>query len=222
LADEAGFDMLEVHAAHGYLLASFLSPLCNCHNDQYGGNVQNRLRFPLRVIRRMRDEWPDEKPMSVRISATDWAPGGISGDDVGEIALAFKQVGIDVINVSTGQTVSYEKPVYGRMFQVPFSDRIRHAANIPTIVAGNISTADQVNTILMAGRADLVALARPHLIDPNVTLHAGAWYQVPLAAAWSKPYHSAMFQAYRLAERDKEEWRNMKRAVKPPTHQASD
>jgi anthraniloyl-CoA monooxygenase len=204
------------------LLASVLSPLSNHRSDRYGGSVGNRLRFPLRVIRRMRAEWPDDKPMSVRISATDWAPGGISNDDVDEIARALKQSGIDIINVSTGQTVKDEQPVYGRMFQVPFSDRIRHTANIPTIVAGNISTADQVNTILMAGRADLVALARPHLIDPNVTLHAGAWYQVPLAAAWSKPYHSAMFQAYRLAERDREEWREMKRAMKPPTHQASD
>lgn len=222
LADEAGFDMVEAHAAHGYLLASFLSPLTNQRNDEYGGSVGNRLRFPLRVISRMREVWPEHKPMSVRISATDWAEGGVTSDDVDEICLAFKNAGIDIINVSTGQTVSFEEPVYGRMFQVPFADRIRHRVGIPTIVAGNISSADQANTILMAGRADLVALARPHLMEPNLTLHAGAWYQVPMDSAWSRQYHSAMFQAYRLAERDKEDWCDMRRAMKPPTHQVKD
>lgn len=222
LANAAGFDMLEVHAAHGYLLASFLSPLTNRREDRFGGSLENRLRFPLRVIMRMREAWPQEKPMSVRISACDWAPGGISDDDVDGIALAFKKADIDVINVSTGQTVKDEKPVYGRMFQVPFADRIRHTVGIPTIVAGNITTADQVNTIIMAGRSDLVALARPHLIEPNFTLHALAWYGVRTDPTWSPQYHSAMLQAQRLAERDREDWRAMKKALKPPTHEVKE
>ena len=186
LADRAGFDMIEAHAAHGYLLASFISPLTNQRTDGYGGDIQNRMMFPLAVIKRMRDVWPAHKPMSVRISACDWAPGGLSEDDLITACALIRDAGIDIINVSTGQTVSNEDPVYGRMFQVPFADKIRHRANIPTTVAGNISNADQINTIVMSGRSDLVALARPHLSEPNLTLHAGAWYGVEDDSIWPK------------------------------------
>jgi anthraniloyl-CoA monooxygenase len=171
-ADEAGFDMLEVHAAHGYLLASFLSPVTNQRADEYGGSLENRLRFPLEVVEAVRAAWPERKPLSVRISACDWVDGGITEADVVALARALKGRGCDVINVSTGQTTRDEQPVYGRMFQARFSDLVRNEAAIPTIVAGNITTADQVDTILAAGRADLVALARPHLDDPHFTLHA--------------------------------------------------
>lgn len=222
LADRAGFDMIEAHMAHGYLLASFISPLTNQRTDEYGGPIKNRMRFPLAMIQCMRAAWPAHKPMSVRLSATDWAPGGLTEDDLIAACKMIKETGVDAINVSTGLTVVDEQPIYGRMFQVPFSDRIRHSVGIPTIVAGNISTADQVNTIIMAGRADLVALARPHLIEPHFTLHAGAWYDVEIADNWVKPYHSAMLQAHRLAERDKAEWSEMKRAMKPPSHEVSD
>jgi len=222
LADRAGFDMLEAHAAHGYLLASFISPLTNKRTDSYGGSIENRMRFPLIVINRMRGAWPGKKPMSVRISACDWSPGGLSEDDLLAVCQMFKGAGIDIINVSTGQTVSDEVPVYGRMFQVPFSDKIRHRIDIPTTVAGNISNADQVNTIIMAGRADLVALARPHLSEPNLTLHAGAWYGVEDDRRWPKQYHSAMFQSHLLAGREKEEWLDMKAVLKPPSHEISE
>ncbi len=222
LADRAGFDMLEAHAAHGYLLASFISPLTNKRTDSYGGSIENRMRFPLIVINRMRGVWPGKKPMSVRISACDWSPGGLSEDDLLAVCQMFKGAGIDIINVSTGQTVSDEVPVYGRMFQVPFSDKIRHRIDIPTTVAGNISNADQVNTIIMAGRADLVALARPHLSEPNLTLHAGAWYGVEDDRRWPKQYHSAMFQSHLLAGREKEEWLDMKAVLKPPSHEISE
>jgi len=222
LADRAGFDMIEAHAAHGYLLASFISPLTNQRSDEYGGDIENRMRFPLMVVNAMRAAWPDKKPMSVRVSACDWAPGGLSEDELIAACRMFKDAGVDVINVSTGQTVSDEAPVYGRMFQVPFADKVRHRVGIPTTVAGNISNADQVNTILMAGRSDLVALARPHLSEPNLTLQAGAWYGVDIADTWPKQYQSAMFQANRLAERESQEWHDMKAALKPPSHKVSD
>lgn len=221
-ADRAGFDMIEAHAAHGYLLASFISPLTNVRTDRYGGDIENRMRFPLAVIDRMRDVWPAHKPMSVRISACDWAKGGLSEGDNITACRMIKDAGIDIINVSTGQTVSDEEPVYGRMFQVPFSDKVRHRVNIPTVVAGNISNADQVNTIIMSGRADLVALARPHLSDPNLTLRAGAWYGVEDDRRWPSQYHSAMFQSHLLAGRLKEEWHDMKVALKPPSHEVVD
>jgi anthraniloyl-CoA monooxygenase len=222
LADRAGFDMIEAHAAHGYLLASFISPLTNQRTDGYGGDIQNRMMFPLAVIQRMRDVWPAHKPMSVRISACDWAPGGLSEDDLITACEMIRDAGIDIINVSTGQTVSDEDPVYGRMFQVPFADKIRHRVNIPTTVAGNISNADQINTIVMSGRSDLVALARPHLSEPNLTLHAGAWYGVEDDSIWPKQYQSAMFQSHLLAGREKEEWRDMKVALKPSSHKVTD
>ena len=174
--ERAGFDMIEMHAAHGYLLASFISPLTNQRTDEYGGSLENRLRFPLEVFRAMRKAWPDEKPMSVRISATDWKDGGITADDSVEIARAFAEAGCDLIDVSTGQTVHDAKPVFGRMFQTPFSDQIRNEAGLATMCVGAITTPDQVTTIVAAGRANLVALARPHLVDPFFTLKAAAWY----------------------------------------------
>jgi anthraniloyl-CoA monooxygenase len=171
---EAGFDMLELHCAHGYLLSSFITPLQNRRTDEYGGSLENRLRYPLEVFRAMRDAWPQERPMSVRISATDWVEGGISADDSVEIARAFKSAGADLIDVSTGQTSREAKPVYGRMFQTPYADRIRNEVGIATMAVGNIYEPDHVNSIIAAGRADLCALGRPHLADPYWTLHAAA------------------------------------------------
>jgi anthraniloyl-CoA monooxygenase len=176
--DRAGFDMLELHCAHGYLLASFLSPLTNTRTDEYGGSIENRLRFPLEVFETLRTIWPPEKPMSVRLSATDWADGGISEADVIAIARTFAAYGCDLIDVSTGQTVADAAPIYGRMFQVPFSDMIRNETGIATMCVGSITSADQINTILAAGRADLVALARPHLVDPGFATRAAADYGV--------------------------------------------
>jgi anthraniloyl-CoA monooxygenase len=171
---EAGFDMLELHCAHGYLLSSFITPLQNLRTDEYGGSLENRLRYPLEVFRAMREIWPGEKPMSVRISATDWIEGGIGPDDSVEIARAFKAAGVDLIDVSTGQTSRNAKPVYGRMFQTPYADRIRNEIGIATMAVGNIYEPDHVNGIIAAGRADLCAIGRPHLADPNWTLHAAA------------------------------------------------
>lgn len=170
----AGFDMLELHCAHGYLLSSFVTPLRNHRSDEYGGSLENRLRYPLEVFRTLRDAWPQQKPMSVRISATDWVEGGITGDDAVQIARAFKSAGADLIDVSTGQTSPDARPAYGRLFQTPYADRIRNEAGIATMAVGSITDASQVNEILAAGRADLVALGRPHLTDPAWTLHAAA------------------------------------------------
>ena len=172
LAIEAGFDLLELHLAHGYLLSSFLTPLSNRRDDAYGGSLENRLRFPLEVFDAVRAAWPAERPMSVRISATDWVEGGFDDDDAVVVARALKEHGADIIDVSTGMTAPDAKPIYGRMYQTPFADRIRNEVGIPTIAVGNVTSADQINTILLAGRADLVALARPHLKDPYFTLRA--------------------------------------------------
>jgi anthraniloyl-CoA monooxygenase len=169
-----GFDILELHCAHGYLLSSFICPLTNRRTDEYGGSLENRLRFPVEVFAALRAVWPQERPMSVRISAHDWAPGGNTSDDAVEIARAFKAAGADLIDVSSGQTTRLATPVYGRMYQTPFSDRIRNEVGIATVAVGNIFEADQVNGIIAAGRADLCALARPHLADPFWTLHAAA------------------------------------------------
>ena len=178
-ADRAGFDMIELHCAHGYLLASFLSPLTNRRTDAYGGSLENRLRYPLEVFDAMRAVLPDEKPMSVRLSATDWKEGGITGDDAVAIARAFVEHGVDLVDVSTGQTVPDAKPIYGRMFQAPFAEQIRNEAGVRTMAVGNITSADQVNTLLAAGRADLVALGRPHLLQPAFALDAAARYGFP-------------------------------------------
>jgi len=169
-----GFDLLELHCAHGYLLSSFITPLTNRRTDAYGGSLENRLRYPLEVFAAIRAVWPAYKPMSVRISATDWVEGGITATDAVEIARAFDAAGADLIDVSAGQTSRLAQPVYGRMFQTPFSDKIRNELRIATMAVGNITDADQVNSIIAAGRADLVALARPHLADPYFTLHAAA------------------------------------------------
>ncbi|MDE2287524.1 MAG: bifunctional salicylyl-CoA 5-hydroxylase/oxidoreductase [Burkholderiales bacterium] len=173
-AQEAGFDWLELHCAHGYLLSSFISPLTNHRTDAYGGSLENRLRYPLEVFHAVRAVWPDDKPMSVRISAHDWVEGGITADDAVAIARAFKAAGADLIDCSSGQVSKAEKPVYGRMFQTPFADRVRNEAHIPTIAVGAIFEADHVNSIIASGRADLCALARPHLADPFWTLHEAA------------------------------------------------
>lgn len=189
-AIEADFDLLEIHMAHGYLLASFLSPLTNLRADDYGGPVARRLRFPLEVFDAVRKLWPADRPISVRISATDWAEGGITDADVVAIARALREHGCDLIDVSTGQTVAHAQPVYGRMFQAPWSDLVRHEVGIPTITVGNVQDWDQVNTLLSSGRADLVALARPHLADPYFTLHAAA-EQGFGAQYWPPQYRSA-------------------------------
>jgi len=171
---EAGFDMIELHCAHGYLMSAFITPLSNRRTDEYGGSIENRVRFPVEVFRAMRAEWPADRPMSVRVSATDWVEGGVTGEDAVAVAKAFVEAGVDIIHVSTGQTSIQAKPVYGRMYQTPFSDQIRNETHIPTIAVGNITDAEQVNAIIAAGRADLCALARPHLTDPFWTLRAAA------------------------------------------------
>jgi anthraniloyl-CoA monooxygenase len=181
MAVRAGFDLLELHCAHGYLLASFISPLTNLRQDEYGGGLENRLRYPLEVFDAVRAEWPSEKPMSVRISAVDWYEGGLSAEDSVEVARAFAAHGVDAIDVSTGQTVADEQPSFGRSYQTPFADRIRNVAGIATIAVGAISGYDDVNSIILAGRADLCALGRAHLYDPFWTLHAAAEQDVALA-----------------------------------------
>ncbi len=211
-----GFDMIEMHAAHGYLLASFLSPLTNQRVDEYGGSLENRLRFPLEVFRAMRYAWPKARPMSVRISATDWAEGGITGDDAVAISRTFAAEGCDLIDVSTGQTTSRSRPVYGRMFQLPFSDQIRNEADIATMCVGNITTADQINTIVAAGRADLVALARPHLVDPGFTLRAAAWYGVDVPVP--RPYQPGKDQIMRNTPRERADLEALKLKAKPQSH----
>ncbi len=201
MADRAGFDMIELHCAHGYLLSSFITPLTNRRTDEYGGSLENRLRYPLEVFVAMRAAWPEDKPFSVRISANDWVGDeGVTPEEAVEIARAFKAAGADIINVSAGQTSTRAEPVYGRMFQTPFSDRIRNEAGIATMAVGNIYEADHVNSILMAGRADLVCIGRPHLADPYWTLHAASALGDP-QTDWPKPYQAGRDQAYRLAER---------------------
>ena len=200
MADEAGFDMIELHMAHGYLLSSFISPLTNRRGDEYGGSLENRLRYPLEVFDAVREVWPQDKPISIRISATDWAEGGLTGEDAVRIAEIFKQHGADIINVSAGQTTIEARPVYGRMFQVPFSNAVRNDAHIATMAVGNITSADQVNTIVASGRADLVALARLHLSDPRFTLKAAAHYGYE-GQPWPVQYGAGQDQAFRLAQR---------------------
>ena len=216
-AARAGVDMLELHAAHGYLLAGFLSPVTNRRTDAYGGSRENRLRYPLAVVDAVRAAWPAEKPLSVRISAHDWVPDGNTGDDAVVIARAFAGRGVDLINVSTGQTTPEEEPVYGRMFQAPFSEQIRIEAGVPTLVAGNIFTWDQVNTIVAAGRADLVALARTHLYNPYFTQQAAAYYGYQ-PQGWPLQYESAKFAAFRQYERERESLAELRHAAKPQAH----
>lgn len=214
--ERAGFDMLELHCAHGYLLASFLSPLTNRRDDDYGGSLENRLRYPLEVFRALREVWPKDKPMSVRISATDWAEGGLSADDSVAISEAFAAEGCDLVDVSTGQTARESRPAYGRMFQTPFSDRIRNEARVATMCVGNITTADQINTIIAAGRADLVALGRPHLADPSFVLRAAAWYGVDIEQPVQ--YGPGKDQLMRNTPREREELEALKLKAKPSRH----
>ena len=188
MAVEAGFDIVEIHMAHGYLLASFLSPLTNQRTDRYGGSLENRLRFPLRVVRAVRALWPDERPLSVRLSAVDWWPGGNEPEDAVAISRALKAHGCDVVDVSTGQTVPYQQPRYGRQFQTPFADRIRHEVGIATMAVGNISSFEDVNGIIAAGRADLCLMARAHLWDPYWTRHAAYALGYPLP--WPSQYET--------------------------------
>ena len=201
-AVDAGFDWLELHCAHGYLLSSFITPLTNMRTDDYGGSLENRCRYPLEVFKAMRAVWPAHLPMSVRISAHDWAPGGNTDDDAVEIARLFKAAGCDVIDVSSGQTTRAAKPVYGRMYQTPFADRIRNEVGIQTMAVGAISESDQVNSIIAAGRADLCAIARPHLADPAWTLHEAAKLQ-SRHVSWPLPYLSGRDQLYREISKQK-------------------
>ncbi|MCK1797032.1 bifunctional salicylyl-CoA 5-hydroxylase/oxidoreductase [Streptomyces sp. XM4193] len=188
-AARAGFDLLELHCAHGYLLSGFLSPLTNLRTDAYGGDLEGRLRYPLEVFDAVREVWPSARALTVRISATDWAPGGTTAADAVRIAAAFAEHGADAVDVSTGQVVAHEQPEFGRSYQVPYADRIRHEAGVPVIAVGAISSWDDVNSLILAGRADLCALARPHLHDPHWTLHAAAeqGYSGP-GAPWPLPY----------------------------------
>ncbi|MEU5520849.1 bifunctional salicylyl-CoA 5-hydroxylase/oxidoreductase [Streptomyces sp. NPDC047860] len=190
-AARAGFDLLELHCAHGYLLSGFLSPLTNRRTDAYGGSPEKRLRFPLEVFDAVRAVWPGDRPMTVRISATDWAEGGMTAEDAVDVARAFAAHGADAIDVSTGQVVADEQPEYGRSYQTPFADRVRNEAGVPVIAVGAISSWDDVNSLLLAGRTDLCALARPHLYDPHWTLHAAAeqGYEGP-GVVWPPQYRA--------------------------------
>ena len=200
MGNTGGFDMLELHCAHGYLLSSFLTPVSNRRRDEYGGSIENRLRFPIEVFSAMRDAFDVKRPMSVRVSATDWVDDGLTGDESVEIARAFIAAGADIIHVSTGQTTTEGKPVFGRLFQTPFSDRIRNEARAPTIAVGNITEPDQVNGIIAAGRADLVAIGRPHLANPQWVLHAATHLGYD-AARWPVQYHLGRLQLERESQR---------------------
>lgn len=216
-ATEAGFDMIELQAHHGFLLASFLSPLTNIRTDEFGGSIENRLKFPLRIFNEMRAVFPKEKPMSVRISATDWAENGISEQDVITIATAFKNAGADIINVSTGNTVAHQKPQTGRMWQVPFSDAIRNIVHIPTITAGNITDIDQINTIILNGKADLVALGKPLLLDANFVRNAQAYEQFQPEDI-PKQYKMGISHLYPLQANERKQMEGMKKALKPKSN----
>ncbi len=204
MAARAGFDMVELHAAHGYLISSFITPVSNTRRDEYGGSLENRMRYPLEVFRAMRAAWPAERPMAVRISAHDWVgDGGVDPVEAVEIARMFKEAGVDIIDVSAGQTTPEAEPRYGRMFQTPFSNRIRNELQMPTMAVGNIYEPDHANSILMAGRADLVCLGRPHLADPYWTLHAAVTLGDELQK-WPDPYLAGRDQMYRLREKQQE------------------
>ena len=205
-AQECGFDWLELHCAHGYLLSSFICPLTNVRTDEFGGSIENRCRFPLAVFAAIRAVWHQDKPISVRISAHDWAPGGNTDDDAIVIARLFKDAGADVIDVSSGQTTRGAKPIYGRMYQTPFADRIRNEVGIKTIAVGAINQGDQANSIIAAGRADLCAVARPHLANPAWTLHEAAKLGVHdiYAAPWPKQYHAGRDQHLRELAKERQ------------------
>lgn len=216
-ADLAVFDMIELQVHHGFLLASFLSPLTNIRTDEFGGSIENRLKFPLRVFTEMRNAFSKEKPMSVRISASDWVENGISEEDVIAIAEAFKNAGADIINVSTGNTVANQKPQTGRMWQTPFSDLVRNTVHIPTITAGYIQDIDQINTIILNGRADLVALGRPLLLDPYFVRNAQAYEQFQ-ATDIPNPYKMGISHLYPLKASERKQTEEMKKALKPKSN----
>jgi anthraniloyl-CoA monooxygenase len=216
-ANVAGFDMIELQAHHGFLLASFLSPLTNIRTDEFGGSVQNRLKYPIEVFKAIRDVFPKEKPISVRISANDWAENGISEQDVLLISEAFKKAGADIINVSTGNTVADQKPQTGRMWQTPFSDVVRNTVHIPTITAGYIQDIDQINTIILNGRADLVAIGRPFLLDANFVRNAQAYEQFQ-ANDIPNPYKMGIFHLYPLKATERKQLEGMKKALKPKSN----
>jgi anthraniloyl-CoA monooxygenase len=220
-AEQAGFDMLELHMAHGYLLASFISPLTNRRSDAYGGSMENRMRFPLEVFTACRKLWPQRKPMSARISATDWAPGGLSGTDLIALTRMLKDAGCDMLDVSTGQTVPHQKPVYGRMYQAPYADWVRNEVGIATMTVGAVTTPDQVNTLLAAGKADLIALARPHLANPYFTLQASAWYQ-HMGQHWPPQYLAGRDQAFRNAARERAELKDLRIKARPASHEVTE
>jgi anthraniloyl-CoA monooxygenase len=216
-AEQAGFDMIELQGHHGFLLASFLSPLTNTRTDEFGGSVENRIKFPLRVFSEIRNIFPQQKPISVRISASDWAENGISEEDVIYIANAFKNAGADIINVSTGNTVEHPKTQMGRMWQTPFSDLVRNTVHIPTITAGYIQDIDQINTIILNGRADLVALGRPLLADANFVRNAQAYEnvqtdEIPLQ------YKMGSSHLYPLKTAERKQVESMKKALKPKSN----
>ncbi len=213
----AGFDHLELHCAHGYLFASFLSPLTNRRGDGYGGSIENRLRFPLEVFRAMRAAWPEERPMSVRISASDWQEGGITEDDTFAIAEAFRDAGCDLIDVSAGQTVPDQKPIYGRMFQAQFAEAIKNVSKMATMAVGAITEPAQVNTILHTRRADLVALARPHLWNPMFANQAAAWYGAR-TGTWPPQYQSGRDQAFRELAKARADKLALQRKARPARH----
>lgn len=216
-SNDAGFDMIELQAHHGFLLASFLSPLTNIRTDDFGGSVQNRLKYPLEVFTAIREVFPNEKPISVRISATDWAENGISEQDVLVISEAFKKAGADIINVSTGNTVANQKPQTGRMWQTPFSDAVRNTVHIPTITAGYIQDIDQINTIILNGRADLVALGRPLLLDANFVRNAQAYEQFR-ATDIPNSYKMGISHLYPLKATERKQAEGMKKALKPKSN----
>lgn len=217
-AARAGFDMLELHCAHGYLLASFLSPLTNQRSDEYGGSVENRLRFPLEVFSAMRAVWPEDRPMSVRVSGSDWHEDGLDENDLLVIAEAFSSAGCDLIDVSAGQTVPDQAPTYGRMFQVQFAEAIRNLPKIATMAVGAITEPAQINTILHTRRADLVAIGRPHLWNPYFTHQAAAWYGALNKDMWPKQFEAGAMQAFREQEKSREKLLELQRKAKPGSH----
>ena len=212
----AGFDMLELHCAHGYLLASFLSPLTNRRADEYGGDAARRARFPVEVFSALRRDWPADRPMSVRLSCSDWAEGGLSLDDLKVVAGAFKEAGADIVHCSSGETVKWQRPVYGRMWQTPFAEFVKNAVGVPTIAVGDITLPEQINTIVAASRADLCALARPHLNNPFFTRQAAGHYGVKAPAAdWPVQLKSGEYQLFREAEKANEKARDLAIKARP-------
>jgi anthraniloyl-CoA monooxygenase len=217
-AARANFDMIELHCAHGYLLASFLSPLTNLRSDDYGGSLENRLRYPLDVFTAMRAVWPAERPMAVRVSGSDWKEGGLTEAELIAIAEAFRDAGCDLIDVSAGQTIPDQEPVYGRMFQAHLAEAVRNVPHIATMAVGAITEAAQVNTILHTRRADLVAIGRPHMWNPFFTHQAAAWYGAVNRKAWAKQYESGAMQVFREAEKNRQKMLELQRKAAPGRH----